>query len=560
MPSRTYAIFRADGDGLDRSRAALGAFTDAVGHELAELDPRASFLAFEGTGPEPDVARFLGLSSVPPTGDVHVLAWPAGKTCTLSPDLGARDGALVVALRHDALAVVGGDASPLPRTMIVDLTRGGAAPPTADMLVPRVRAAAAVTEGSLVVAGGVDPRDGSLIASAELMSVAEPAFETPPVALSLARADHAAVALAAGGVLLIGGRGSSGALDAIELVDARERRSRSAGLVRLTRARIAPTAVRLIGGDILVVGGFDDAGNAVGGVEWIARDGTRLVRPLKELAPSSRVRALAFEGGGALVVQEPAAGSSSSTQRVWRISRDGIIEPGGPLSGPLGEFELVRGPSDRALLHANGGWWRFDPWENRFETALELSPLTRSVRGSVAAIDAGLSTWLVRDGATVRLDGMRVDTTSEHSEIQVIAFGADDAHVLVPDRALEPASLAIRWNDADGLVLDLGARVTIADRTFSSFDMRLERGGAPIVRVELANAAGATTVVGDATCAFDDGASSITIERRGGSLTVKADDRPIACDLDVGGDPVRVVLVGSEDKARAVRRVTIDRR
>lgn len=111
---------------------------------------------------------------------------------------------------------------------------------------------------ALIAAGGNEEYCGSLTNLAELYDPSTGAFRTTS-RLSFARAEHAAVRLAGGAVLVLGGRGSDGvycsggSLATAEVYDPRTGLFRATG--RMNVARTRPRATVLRDGDVLVTGG-----------------------------------------------------------------------------------------------------------------------------------------------------------------------------------------------------------------------------------------------------------------------------------------------------------------
>ena len=172
-------------------------------------------------------SSYLGLGTATPNGDIDVSLWPAGEFCELpitTPGCdypgGGEGYAMGVSADGRTLLVAGGDASAeqdaehthdvASSAAVVDLATSRATCLPRDAALQVARAGATVTPlgDGLLVAGGYDPDNRDAIGSAEAFDPSTRTFGADPISIS-ARAQHGAVALSTGEVLLVGGRGSS---------------------------------------------------------------------------------------------------------------------------------------------------------------------------------------------------------------------------------------------------------------------------------------------------------------------------------------------------------------
>jgi hypothetical protein len=533
LPADGYAIYYAFGDYQPTTDAPAidKRFLSDTGAVLAGLPPAARSLVLDVSDARGD-GRWLGVGAVPAEGAVDVMLWPASAPCALRAPLGRADSQAFGAVDATHLLVVGGRSADLslPRSFLVDLSRASLTELPAGPLTPRARAAITPYAGGGLLSGGVRADDpNGLLATAEVWDRARGDFDGQSIALSTPRADHAAVQLASGDVLLVGGTGPTGPLRTLELVSATERRALSGGLPLLERARVRPFALRLSSGEILVAGGTDGTGAPVPDVEVLAPDARSVVRR-SPLVARARHAFVALGGGGALAVIAPDATDPPDFQSVWRISDAGAVTTIAPPTAALGEVHLVPGTQGGALLWTGERWLELDPWSERFV----LPRLSTSGEGGPAAgapvtsAEPGLPTWIDARGAEPLLVGRRfavrhaytTDSTS-YLELPSAASGTT-TELLAPDRS--PRVSGLRFGDR-GLELPEAATAWIADALFGDFASDVEIEGS--ARLVVRGVSGRELAIGGAECLVSGAApGTLHVERDGARVSARIGNGP----------------------------------
>src|SRR5690606_5314369 len=277
-------------------------------------------LAFEARA-ELGSSRFHGYAERTASPDVPILLWPEGAACRVPgvDDYPAPGGGQAIGFdpesRH-ALVVGGGNAD-VPSASVAALTSHtgtGAVrsdeSPQANLREPRAHATVTPFGATLLVAGGENPLHGEEGARAEPRDTAE-RFDpgarrfVGSIPLVEPRSRHAAVVLASGETLLVGGRGALGdALRVLELVSPDSERGSIAGLPALRAPRLSPSAFVLDDGRLFVGGGTSADGAPLAALEWLSGDARQhLAFELAPVIPPRHERAFApLPGGGVLAV------------------------------------------------------------------------------------------------------------------------------------------------------------------------------------------------------------------------------------------------------------------
>ena len=547
--SDASSVFYAGGDFEPASGAPPSAsvFLRDIGRTLSGLPEQTRALHVDVSDHD-DVWR--GLADVPSHGAIDVLVWPARSSCRLSANVEQRTSmSFGVFGRHFMIA--GGrsmDGTQVPHTYVGDLASGVVQQLTFGMSTRRSRAS--VTEfrapsdppGASValVAGGHDPDSGTSevpyrpIATAEVYvpRIGAPGdvgdFEEAHIDLSEPRTRHGAVALATGETLLVGGRGPSGPLHTMEIVDPAKRRARTSGVALMSVARQDPTVLRLANGEILVAGGLDVRGNEVATLEWFAPDASHASKRAVDLVTGRDRAFVPLGAGGALAVVRPPEGASPDFKTVWVISADGTLEPGVPIDpSTLDTVRLFAGAEGAPALWTGRAWLRWSAWTGSFEPIADATPATTS-GPSLEAIgngDPGLALWLDDDGHALDITGFRFATRSQYDPVPKPLLVAGTEH-FVPDRLASATGSAIRFEPERGLVLGSGASAFLTDVTFADFELHLDvTGNAPTV--VLRPEGSPELEVGGAWCAFGQTASQrLDIVRTGRHVTVSVDGGP----------------------------------
>jgi hypothetical protein len=445
--------------------------------------------------------KWIGYSDRRAENGIDVLLWENGVGCELfDPDAssadypGARAGqAIGYSPVAGVVLAAGGDTtlsstSAAAGSLTFDSGTGKSDLVGNELGFSEARAYATVTPfgSKLLLAGGEDPFDSDIPferATRPSAAVYDPAtrgFEPENIELELGRTRHAAVELANGETLLVGGArprgdGTTVIVPPFEAISPRTRRSRLVGLAELGQGRLEPVAIRLDNDNILVGGGYDASRNPMRSLEWFSADGSTEVLPglqTDALAPRYHRAIVALPGGGALTVGgcEPASQTPECERAcgagfgcpsaapdpmnaslearlaaaAW-ISRDGDVTPiDFPESGPCGPITLARpllapgsdgspwllaldeDPSCNAVL-------RFQPWEKspafrRADLRLERWPDPRT---PLTSLGPDAFVWLSEDDPPF-LVGTRAGTRGALSQNETL-LGTNINAPLVPE-------------------------------------------------------------------------------------------------------------------------------
>ncbi len=264
---------------------------------------------------------------------------------------GPRAFAQAVVLPTGEILVVGGldpNASQLvsSRSELVDpLSRRVTQLP--QLLLGRVHQTASLTSGErVVVAGGVE-RLGDAWSPVDRVDVYDVATQRWHLGAPLleARSDHAAVTLADGRVLVIGGNQGTRPLASVEAYDPAS--DAWSYLSPLPRPRTQHTAVRLADGRVLVAGGIDSDGGAT--------DTTFLYDPARDAwsdgprmdIPRIQHVAVALPDGNVLFAGGD--GAASGTSELY-LAREDRFVPSGTLVDPRLVAQAAALPDGRVVL------------------------------------------------------------------------------------------------------------------------------------------------------------------------------------------------------------------
>lgn len=526
---------------------------------------------------------------------LDVLLWPERATARLAradyPGPGGGQ-ALGFATSSGTLLVAGGDDARDSESLVGTLrfsastgaaTRGGVG--GGGLSQPRAFATATPFGDGFVVAGGQEPVDGVPESELELYATAELVGEPgEPVPLQYTRTHHAALALADGRTLLVGGRTKVGSVSIaqyqLEIVDPEARR---ASIGDSIAPRIDPVAVPLSDGRIFVGGGTLLGGSLSAPVgEWLTaearRDSTRLSA---EVPPRFDRSFVATPGGGVLAVGgcEDRPASSDADAAACRVCRAGCP----PLEGwdawwvdadgaatPV-SLEGISAPRPVLFPGTDGSPWlvaaepgspeiprlfRFDPWGARFEPA-EVPSELRLPRAGFPALSLAPDTFVWVDDD--ELLGLRLGARSRFTrDVALVLSSAPDdpqrpAH-LVPTRALDERTAY----DGALTLADPNLAVLVADTDYADVTVKLSVRGDALPRVQL----GPTALGGD-DCPWPDGearggdADLPTVVRRGGRAQLRFHGaRSATCA--VGDGRLTVALVAGE-RASVVEQLEIAR-
>ncbi len=558
VPDTGYALFYAYGDFQPSTAepALQGRTLGEVGAPLDSLprNTRQLFLDLSA-----DQSRFTGYALTPNRGPIDVLAWPDGRSCALSGEIGKADraGHQLTVTGPYALVSGGIQENSVPPSYVADLRTGRVErlPGELDLKSPRSRVSAVTFDGGVLVSGGART-DQSLVDSAERFVATDDrrGFDLS-ITLGTPRADHASVLLASGEVLLLGGVGPRALLDELEIVDVKQGRSRSAALARLAAPRRSPRALRLASGEILIAGGFDAAGAPVRTVEWLTRDATEAARPPRQIDVGAHQGLVALPAGGALIVTTlvaPRVGAG-----VVVVSPNGDIETAEEVAGNVTHIGLFASFGGAPVLWTGERWLRWQPWLGIF------GPVATTVVGPraddvFAAADPGLALWTEQG----KLVGVRLDVQVRGPySTEVRPHLRDDPGPLVPDRLVSATAVsAMKFDRETGLTLPQGGSVFLADATFASFELKLtmREGAAPLV--VLRTDRGGAVEIGEALCPMPTG-TKLTIVRRGARISVASDTGgKVSCSApELQNERVAVGLRGRSEGFAFVRELEIIR-
>jgi hypothetical protein len=455
---------------------------------------------------------------------------------------------------------------------------------------PRAFATITPFGSKLLIAGGENPLRGVSAelappsGTAEVFDPRSGRFDEERISLTLERSRHAAFTLSTGETLLVGGRGPRGsALNTLEIVSPATGKASPAGLTSLMVQRLFAVVLRLDDERLFIAGGSAADGRPLPALEWLSPDARR---HLGALAPGNfsarHDRAFAaLPGGGVLAVggcepSEVACGGdcragcppldpSSSTAAIrydafWIAPDGAITELEFPLAAPR---PVLMGGPDGAPLLATGNssdpsFYRFNPWQGRFEPAELDAPVPPRAGAAAVSLDAQAFVWLGEEPQGVRLFGARWGTRDHFAIDPVLVSGpALDGHdsplPLVPDR---PLAGRVRYVASSKILAfdgDSTAVVYVAGADYADLDVDLwVEGHAP--RIVLGN-----LEFGSSSCPWPSGADvTYRLERRADNVVLSSGQRRSA---PCHGPPGRVRLgVQRGEGEMVVRRIAIERR
>ena len=529
--------------------------------------------------------EWTGVGDVSDTGDVGdvgVSLWPAVATCTLarSPSYPTQASGQSFGVAPDSgfVLVSGGATSDATSALAFDVDTGVTTVIPSDE-GPRTRRQAATTTefgADLLVAGGRDPETSEPLGSADVFDPTSLSFQDSRVELESPRADHAAVVLASGETLLVGGVGTDGIpVRTLEAISPLTRQYRISGLTDLEVARKNPTAIRLSDDRVLVAAGVDGSDDPVELLEWLTADGARVDQESSALATADEAATIgrafaAMPGGSVLVVGgcrllgagDPPCdatcngGAGCASDEVLWLTRDGTptVLPDAldvTAATPL----LVAGEEGRPWLLADGPdgsrvLRRFNPWEGTFVPAdtpvtVPQDPNTRGV-----ATDAGLLVWLGggNAGDLPSLTAYRHGTRGPFTDaVAPLLLGSTDGLSL--DRPLG-ADVARDPNDGDVLLTASGATLVVTDTTYADVSVAVDVRAGPPPTIALAD-----RNYGDASCpwpATPDPPFTAELDRIGAEVRLTVANKTRVCVGDAGRVSVSIVGTGETVYVRSV--------
>lgn len=531
--------FTGLGDYPQTSQAAETVALGSTGFALTALPPDAREVVLS---PLTDASAWSGTALVPDAGPLGILTLPLGRACHLTApvNLAGDPGAAVGPIDPTHVLLVGGTVPPF----VVDLGDGAITQLAQALMPPRDYATVSLFGGGVLIAGGADPTTPGEQAQATAVvytpgasaaSLRAGTFSSPINLPAGQRKQHAAVTLADGRTLLVGGVSDDGSfVTAIEVFDPTKAGSNPVTILTtaaLHVPRTSPTVLALSNGEVLIGGGFGKGGTPVASVEWLAPDLSWIGSQLLCSAGSEQGFA-ATEGGAVLAVMGPSPATATCSN--VHLLRPSAIEEAPALVPPPLKVRLFPGAQASPVLVTDASTLRWNPWSATF------APLAQGAAGlslpttAYLAPSPGLALWLGEDGNvwTLRFDTHGVYATDFAHGPYLIT---DDLFT-APDRL--PGS-DVSFTVAGGASLANGATVWLTDATFEhvAASVTLRHGGA--AEFVLRDPSG-----DEATCAVSDAPPGATVQvvRTGPSVTVGLGDASATtCKGSLGAD-VRVAV------------------
>jgi hypothetical protein len=494
----------------------------SVGVSLAELPPAARSISVEA-------GSFEGVSLVDPTGPVDVLVLPYQQACHLTENVNpplseANPGATFGRIDMHHALVVGGASADAPS--VIDLGTGAIASVSPSLVYPRNLASVTSFGAGALVAGGESPSGFSPMDPATFTAeVYQPApgggvggFTQTPIFLKKTRTNHAAVSLATGETLLIGGSDGTSALSSIEYVSPGATTSVLLPL-SLSTPRVGPTVFRLPTGKIFVGGGFGDDGSSLPSVEWLDADsedlldGTSSKIPPLSLCMQAPTAFAPLEGGAVLVVL--GATPQPNCSNVLVIRPDFTVDQALPLSPPPSmPMLLFSGARSAPVLLTASAVSRWDPWAGSFVLLPGAVPTESPPTAAFFSPDPGLAVWLGSDAHVwgLRFDLRDVYSTDATPDLSMTKETAPDRLLPSPD---------IQFQSDLGLTLRSGASVFVTDVTFADATIDFTAAEGPFRLILRDNDTGLEFEVGQEGSCFQESVpmdTPIRVVREGATL------------------------------------------
>ncbi len=484
-------------------------------------------------------ATWQAVTLVPATGDLDMLLLPRASSCGLAVKIGLDATRVFGLVTPHALIATGTLVNQAaPDSFRIDLDTGKVTKMSVGLQKPRTHApVAALGDGRAIVSGGVS--SSVPLRNAEVYDDALADYDPNVIPLSDPRTDHAAVTLASGDVLLVGGRNDTGLLlPQCERISAATLRASESGQVNLTTPRTNAYALRLADGRILIGGGFDAGGTPVGSVEFLTPDGAPCGSQCTAgvTVPARHQHAFVpLDGGGALFVTIPELGDPPDFTRVWFVTPDGgatAIDN----KIPLTDLALFAAAGGGAVLWNGSSWLAFDPW-----TGFSTVPVNASVDllAPIATPDPGMRAWVEADGTvSVWRDSVRNAFSTEGPYL------VDDVDFMTPDRFPAPA-----FDAQQGITLDAGEGVFVADARYLDFDADVDSPDGKLPLLVVRQTSG-DTAIGEGACSVAT-ASHVHVERRGASVSFSTGGPLLPCATIAPDARVSVGVRGSSSGSHA---------
>jgi hypothetical protein len=583
----TNAFYQAYGDFEPTASAtySLNASLLSAGTPLTGLPAATRSLVVSLVGSTSE-----GVSLVPASGPVNVLALPtnvATQLPTPAGQLGGTHGPSVGLIDSGHVLIIGGPLDSSPQTaFVLDLGTGELTSVTgASSNYSRDFATITPFPGGAIVAGGTGT--AALDGTAEVYQAGAGGgpggFGASPriIPLSVPRSKHAAVALANGDTLLVGGENPSAAtpsvLSSLELLEPSGSQGQQVGTLKV--ARTSPSALLLPGfvsPRILVGGGLDANMKPVSTVEWFdvadassptLSGAVDLCSPpsLQACCPLTGLPAFApLEGGAVLVVLAgtPPKGCQSN---VLLLRNDFRVEaaPLGPTAAQ--QPRLFAGAQSEPVYFSDSGAVRWDPWNSVFDI-----PLGNAAEGSSSPVaslsaDPGLALWL---GGDSHVWGLRFDTRNAYSTDMTTLLSETSAE-FAPDRLVKvPDPMGIidisPFESGVGVTLRNGGSVYLTDATFADFTVQFTPTGS-LTLILLDETTGTALTFDQSSCLPVVLEGPLLVTRSGGSLSAAivapgAPATPTPCaGAPAAGDRVALGFQAPSGQTASVSSVLVTR-
>lgn len=492
----------------------------AVGTNLAEIDGQAREVVISASESS-SITPWEGLATVPGSGDVNVLVLPHLSPCALSGRVGTRMGSTLAPIGSNRVVITGGNASPVPATYVADLTTGAVTKAQPDLRPARLGATVTPFGDGALVAGGLS-ESGIVQSDAQIYSPSTGGFDTAhPIALSEQRANHAAVALADGRTLLVGGShdaGGSQLLKTLDVIDPTTSAAQEEGFAALMTPRLDPVVVRLASGEILVAGGKDATGAPVTTMEWISYEAGTLEATVAQPWGAAPFTMTALEGGGALVVE-------NSAQSTWVVGAEhGDVRQAPAMLGMLSNPVLFGGAGGAPVLWTGDRFLRWQPWSASWGQFVTLDGATASVQGTIVSPDPGLAIWF--QASPPQLVAMRFDTRNAYSEVMPggeVALANDTS----PDEL--PSQTLVSFSSDTGITVTSGASAFVTDRTYEDLTVHVtssDEGACVVLRTTSGQTVTLPDLASQSGCTGFTPGRVLDVKRTGATLSFSIDGGP----------------------------------
>ncbi len=534
----------------------------AAGAQTVERFPdRTELVAVEGRGaigPDPWIGG--GVATIAEGSDVQaVTLLRYGRSCPLA-DSSARvpEGAAVAALSDGRLWIAGGQEDGRVLESIVSIRPGDplATRSEARLFVERTGASATALGELVVIAGGSSAIDGPGEDTLEIVNVAEDARAGDGF-LAVARREHAAIAIGARELIVIGGRDLAGGapLAEIELVTVEGSGASAASelVARLEVARAGATALRLDDGRVAIAGGVDARDAPVDVVE-LFDPAERAITSTHTVPARDRAAYAALPGER--IAQLGGQREGAWTGEVDVLVRGEVVSLGDVLPA-LEEPRAVALADGRVLVIGRDGATR-----RARGVVLDVGS------GEVSAIEASRAATVLltlADGSIAEGDGDGLSALRVDLRTPLDSPPATLVPALIEDRASLAIDAPGRWRAEGGAWVAQvdDARFDLPGLRFASFELVLDASGvvevllvdgaAPPIAIELAQDAAR---LGECRAPRADDAP-VRIVRADGRITLEAGLGAVDCTSALAA---RVGVAVRARRGAAVRSVSIARR